>query len=68
MSSGLDLKCDLPYYLVRGEKLSRTQLFPAALGSSGETHQGPLPRELERVGNYLLSQSQLWPESLGLLL
>lgn len=35
MSSGLNLKCDLSYYLVRGEKLSRTQIFPVALNIAG---------------------------------
>lgn len=40
MSSGLNLKCGLPYYLVRGEKLSRAQVFPAALDMWGAA--GPL--------------------------
>lgn len=35
MSSGLNLKHDLPYYLVSGKKLSRTQVFPAASGVWG---------------------------------
>lgn len=35
MSSGLNLKYDLPYYLVSGKKLSRAQVFPAALDMWG---------------------------------
>lgn len=51
MSSGLNLKCDLPYYLVRGIELSRTQIFPAALMMWGAARFLGRPVQGQSEGN-----------------
>lgn len=54
MSSGLTLKCGLPYYPAREKELSRTQVLPAAsdmLGGEGVAAgrpMGDLPKAAPR--------------------